>query len=437
MIYRKNRYWDPLYGRSELSEFEESLLRTPEIQRLRYIRMCNINSMLVTGASEISRFEHSLGVLRLAKEWIEANGLTDVEARDFVAAALLHDFLTGPFGHSFQYILEDNRAGGFLHDDIHHGYKSQFHQAFQAKESFAGYPFKSQNVLGSRWPIVADIVKGKGSLGLLISGSMDLDNIDNVVRLAFHVGITDEDIGDIAIRLVRSLHPSNSGLSIPDSSVPLIETWQLLRHKLYNLLLLDWAEFSAKGMLTKALELAVGAKLVTEEHWILTDDELLEFLVENATGEHQDISELVRRVRVGDLYQPLLLVRSSATSKYEHLAKLEAKQELEATLSARLRSITKSAAKLFVHYILDKKKTDRAVHVTVTPQNRKITIGTDSNSLLVGVFLSKPISSQFQDAVSNAIYSVLHEHGIAELTPIDDPMGNRSPAAATPQLRLL
>lgn len=72
-IAARGRCWDPLYGRTELSHFEYALLSTPEVQRLRYIRMCNINSMLVTGASEISRFEHSLGVLRLVQEWIDAH----------------------------------------------------------------------------------------------------------------------------------------------------------------------------------------------------------------------------------------------------------------------------------------------------------------------------------------------------------------------------
>ena len=75
-----DRIWDPLYGRTKLTEFEARLISLPEIQRLRYIRMCNINSLLVTGASEISRFEHTLGVLRLAQEWARANELEPMAA---------------------------------------------------------------------------------------------------------------------------------------------------------------------------------------------------------------------------------------------------------------------------------------------------------------------------------------------------------------------
>lgn len=58
------RVFDPLYGRLQLTPLESRVFAVPELQRLRYIRMCNINSMLITGASEISRFEHALGTLR-------------------------------------------------------------------------------------------------------------------------------------------------------------------------------------------------------------------------------------------------------------------------------------------------------------------------------------------------------------------------------------
>ena len=77
---RTSRFLDPLYGRTTLAANEVELLHAPEIQRLRNIRMCNINSLLVTGASEISRFEHCLGVVRLAKEWSNSSGASKDQA---------------------------------------------------------------------------------------------------------------------------------------------------------------------------------------------------------------------------------------------------------------------------------------------------------------------------------------------------------------------
>lgn len=138
------RAWDPLYGRVQLDDLEWQLLKTPEFQRLRYIRMCNINSLLVTGASEISRYEHSIGVLYLAREWLAHAGAQYANSNsiELRAAALLHDMQTGPFGHSLQYVLEEDHD--FVHQDIAHGQQMQYHQQLTANAAFAGLPFRRE-----------------------------------------------------------------------------------------------------------------------------------------------------------------------------------------------------------------------------------------------------------------------------------------------------
>src|SRR6266403_323189 len=64
------RIWDPLYGLLALSPLERKFAFAPEVQRLRQVRLCNIDSLLIPGAAHVSRFEHALGVLRLANEWL-------------------------------------------------------------------------------------------------------------------------------------------------------------------------------------------------------------------------------------------------------------------------------------------------------------------------------------------------------------------------------
>src|SRR5437660_9147430 len=93
-----HRIWDPMYGFLELSRFEWSFAFSPEVQRLRHVRLCNIDSLLIPGAANVSRFEHALGVLRLANEWLAVNRVTVDEANDLRAAALIHDAQSGPFG---------------------------------------------------------------------------------------------------------------------------------------------------------------------------------------------------------------------------------------------------------------------------------------------------------------------------------------------------
>ena len=48
-----------------------------------------------------------------------------------------------------------------------------------------------------------DTITGKGTLGKLLSGTMDLDNIDNVCRLAYHMGIFNNKT--LPIELAKSI----------------------------------------------------------------------------------------------------------------------------------------------------------------------------------------------------------------------------------------
>ena len=45
---------------------------TPEVQRLREVRLCNINSLCITGSANTNRYEHSVGTAFLAQINIES-----------------------------------------------------------------------------------------------------------------------------------------------------------------------------------------------------------------------------------------------------------------------------------------------------------------------------------------------------------------------------
>ena len=227
------RILDPLYGTLVFSEREAALIFSPEIQRLRYVRMCNINSLLITGASEISRFEHVIGVLYLSKEWTAANGIRGQDADVIHAAALLHDVQTGPFGHSLEYILEDNKVqGDFRHQDVGHGASRRYLQLVRANASFCGARFSASEQLGERWAEVALTISGGGAFGKIISDRIDLDNIDNVVRLAYHVGLATRVYATTSVQLVRDIRMTDGVISISGAGIPPLLRWQEIRRSL-------------------------------------------------------------------------------------------------------------------------------------------------------------------------------------------------------------
>ena len=435
------RIWDPLYGRTQLSEFEARLVALPEIQRLRYIRMCNINSLLVTGASEISRFEHTLGVLRLAQEWAKINDLDVEMKKDLLAAAILHDAQTGPYGHSFQYVLEDSASEGgkFLHDDLAGGVRRNYYMNVPAAAAFAGKPFCAPHVLGERWERVAAMIEGDGPLGPIVAGTMDLDNLDNVVRLAYHVGIADRENVDAVLRIVGGIRPgTNRGaLRVGAKIVSDIENWQKIRRKLYEFLLLDWAEFSAKAMLTTIVEDAMAAQLLGINSWCHTDDGFLNSLAVEAIGENQHISQLINRLRSGDLYSPLVLVRSKNVELYGVLSTPEKKVEIVDFIEKSILRGNGISRNIIFHVILDVGKTERSIPIEIDG-NQPVVIGTNSSSLLVGIFSSRPLpdGSRSTHEIRKGIVEYIDCIGLGPTEPLSDPMAGDE-ADESRQLALL
>src|SRR5688500_8815555 len=90
---------DPIYGRVTLDPFLAELISQPELQRLRDIRLSNINSFLLPGGANVSRFEHSVGTALLADRTAKCLNLLERDHRQLVCAALLHDVAITPFGH--------------------------------------------------------------------------------------------------------------------------------------------------------------------------------------------------------------------------------------------------------------------------------------------------------------------------------------------------
>jgi HD superfamily phosphohydrolase len=416
------RVFDPLYGRFQLTPLESRVFAVPELQRLRYIRMCNINSMLITGASEVSRFEHALGTLRLAREWMSLRQLPSSIAEAIALAALLHDMQTGPFGHSLEYVLHAKHGDRFRHEDLAYGHAIRYHQAADASVSFLGRRFAASDVAGDLWPVVADMINGKGKYGPLISGTIDLDNIDNVIRLAYHAGVAGTDDSTCAIHLARDLDVTPEGPAFSVRSFVHLERWQRIRHDLYELLLLDWADFSAKAMLQYALECALTDDLLDPSAWVYTDNELLDKLWSIGIGEFQGIRDMVRRLRTGDLFTPLVLLESPNVDTYRLLDNAATKYSLVAALKSHSRSAGYNY-QYVLHFIRDVAKTDRAVDIIEKESGRSMRIGRDSNRLLIGLFTSRPVhDATIANELQNCFRQLLDHHGVHSTRPISDPV---------------
>nr|BAJ89292.1 predicted protein [Hordeum vulgare subsp. vulgare] len=102
--------FDNLHGNISLDPLAREFVDTEEFQRLRDLKQLGLTYLVFPGAVH-TRFEHSLGVYRLAGEAMnnlhkyqgEELGIDRVDVQTVKLAGLLHDIGHGPFSHLFEH----------------------------------------------------------------------------------------------------------------------------------------------------------------------------------------------------------------------------------------------------------------------------------------------------------------------------------------------
>lgn len=108
---------DPVHSDIVMTEFEWMLMRTPEFQRLRWIRQLGTSHLVYPGA-EHTRFSHAIGTMQVASEImrrIEQRRGERFDREEWLAArafALVHDVSHIAYGHA----LEDEMGIFMRHD---------------------------------------------------------------------------------------------------------------------------------------------------------------------------------------------------------------------------------------------------------------------------------------------------------------------------------
>lgn len=284
--------WDALYGKIEFSPLVYKCMLSPEVQRLREVRLCNINSLCITGSSNTNRFEHSVGTAYLAALNINSTlqkhlKLSKKDKETFIIAALLHDVANGPFGHSYEYIMEKK---GFVPEqglgDVFTDVVSVGEGAHKNTVPFETIFFGKLRALTSilntaQKEEISQIIAGNHPLSKLISNSIDLDNIDNVFRMAYHMGLNFRK--EAPLKLAESMFIENDRVVFLREAKTYLEEWYSVREKVYKFLLLNPQEFAGKYMLTEAMDIlfeciSQGKAEGRDIKWNYTDYQLMEEL---------------------------------------------------------------------------------------------------------------------------------------------------------------
>jgi len=163
---------DPVHGYVRLEEYAQKVADTPQMQRLRWIKQLGLACLVYPGANH-TRFEHSLGAYHLAGCLAENLGLDEDDRRLICTAALLHDVGHGPLSHATEAALSPYLRQE--HENIMNILrKSELDRALESCGLFASE--------------IQAAINGSG-LGQIVSGEIDVDRMDYLIRDAHYTGV--------------------------------------------------------------------------------------------------------------------------------------------------------------------------------------------------------------------------------------------------------
>ena len=270
---------DPLWDNITLDDAALSLVDSAPFQRLRYVRQLGHAFLVYPGATH-SRFEHALGAYHLTRRALaaleargELAGISEEDRSAVTFAALLHDVGHYPFSHALE-------EAGFLSHEAQGEARLREGPLMERLVAIGGKEFPGK---------VADLIRGRSRSPLqgLISGSLDLDKIDYLCRdsraCGVPYGMVDVDRLLAAITMVQAGPLGGRTLGVHEKGVSALESLLFAKYQMYRNVYWHHAVRSATCMFKRAARGAVAAGAITQEETAtLTDDELMQRLVERA-----------------------------------------------------------------------------------------------------------------------------------------------------------
>ncbi len=242
-----------------LTDRVRSIIDTPEFRRLARISQLGFVSLVYPAAIH-TRFEHSLGVYRLALLFLKHLGhdprFARVVGREhgelFVVTALLHDLGHWPFCHP----IEDIRLAGV-----------PTHELFANSFLLEG---EISDVLRHEWGIrprdVVALLSEKPRdptsrlLASMLSGPIDIDKMDYLFRDSLHAGVPYGRHYDQP-RLIGSLclNRAGDGLAVSEKGKTAAELLVFARYVMFSEVYWHHGVRSATAMLQRAFHLLYGS----------------------------------------------------------------------------------------------------------------------------------------------------------------------------------
>ena len=303
---------DSVHDHIEVEGVARALLDTPPVQRLRRISQLGTVGLVYPSANH-TRFEHSLGVYHLADRALDHLGIEGQQAERVRAAALLHDIGHAPYSHNIETVL--HRHTGKYHDDV-----SDLVGNGAIARRLAAHDLDPDRIAG--------LVAGEGELGQLVSGELDVDRMDYLVRDAHHTGVSYGSIDHE--RLIRELRFVDGTLVLDEGNVQSAESLLLARALMNPTVYQHHVARISKAMLRRGAERLIDSGAVDPDRLRRMDDHAL--LV--TLRECDRTTEIARRLDQRDLLKRAVWAELDSVPAAVLAADNEKRREMEREIAA-------------------------------------------------------------------------------------------------------
>ncbi|HEX7091123.1 MAG TPA: HD domain-containing protein [Longimicrobiales bacterium] len=271
---------DPLWNTIRLDSVAVRIVDSAAFQRLRYIRQLGLAHLVYPGATH-TRFDHALGVYHLAQRALAIleergalAGVDEAERRLIPLAGLLHDIGHYPFSHAVEE-LEERRIPG-------------------DHEALAGRFLEDTEVRAALISVAPDgparieaLIRGRSDSPLqgLVSGSLDLDKIEYLMRDARFCGVpfgmVDVDRLLYALTVVEAPDTGRREVAVLEKGVAALESLLFAKYQMFRNVYWHHAVRAATVMYKRIVAVALDVGLLAPDELVGRTDEALLFLLES------------------------------------------------------------------------------------------------------------------------------------------------------------
>ena len=300
MAKKKKFIRDSVYGDIELTKFEVDVMDMPQFQRLRRIKQLGLINLIYPGANH-TRFEHCVGTMNLASKLAKELELSKDDFELLRISGLLHDIGHGPFSHVSEGVLS------FPHEELtkYVVQKTSMHDLLSEK-------FDTNKII--------DIINGNGHLGPVISGELDVDRMDYLLRDSHNTGVA---YGVIDYERIISNLKLQNGLVLDIKGVQAAEGALVSRYFMYPSVYQHHTTRIVNSMFRRALKREIDSGTINEKDIYKYDD--FDIMVLFRNSEDELVKELINRLDTRNIPKRVKTMRLDNFKTPEKLYKIDQK----------------------------------------------------------------------------------------------------------------